>query len=205
VSGEPWRAGPIFGVIGAVLAGGSGTRIGRPKANLELGGRPLVERPLAALAAAGIEAVVVAKPSTPLPALTVEVWHEPDQPQHPLCGIVTALERAAGQAVLVCGCDMPFVSPALLSSLTAHEGRLVVPRAQGRLHPLLARYDAVLLEPLRTALEKLRPLQELVAELEPTVIEEDELGAFGDPGLLLFNVNRPGDLRRAEQLVAGSG
>jgi molybdopterin-guanine dinucleotide biosynthesis protein A len=187
--------------IGAVLAGGRGKRIGEPKANLELGGRPLLEHPLAAFAHAEIEAVVVAKRNTSLPPLSVEVWREPDEPAHPLCGIVTALERADGRAVLVCGCDMPFVSPGLLTSLARSNQRLVVPSAGGRLHPLLSRYEPVLLEPLRSALDERRPLQETVAELEPTLIEEAELHGLGDPELLLFNVNQPADLERAERIL----
>ena len=52
--------------------------------------------PLEAARAAGLEAVVVAKAGTPLPALDVPVWIEPDEPSHPLAGLVHALERAAG-------------------------------------------------------------------------------------------------------------
>jgi GTP:adenosylcobinamide-phosphate guanylyltransferase len=40
-----------------------------------------------------------------------------------------------------------------------------------------------------------------VASLDPYVLEEEELAAFGDPERLLFNVNTPADLARAEELV----
>jgi molybdenum cofactor guanylyltransferase len=188
-------------VIGAVLAGGHGTRMGQPKATLDLGDRHLLEHPLAAFARAGIEAVVVAKHDTSLPPLPVEVWREPDEPVHPLCGIVTALERSDGRAVLVCGCDMPFVSPGFLLSLATTNAPLVVPRAGGRLHPLLARYEPVLLEPLHRILSENRPLQESVAELEPSIIEEPAMHELGDPELLLFNINEPADLERAEEVL----
>jgi molybdopterin-guanine dinucleotide biosynthesis protein A len=190
-------------VIGAVMAGGRGTRLGAPKSTIELAGRPLLEYPLAAFSGASIQAVVVAKSGTPLPQLEAELWLEADEPAHPLCGIVTALERADGRAVLVCGCDMPFVSAALLKMLASSNGRLVVPRVGDHLHPVLARYDPVLLEPLRAALDERRPLQSAIADLEPRLIEESELRALGDPELLLFNVNEPGDLRRAEELLRG--
>ena len=64
----------------AVLAGGRGRRMGGPKALARARRRPLIARPLAAAAAAGLEAVVVAKAGTPLPPLGVPVWHEPDEP-----------------------------------------------------------------------------------------------------------------------------
>jgi molybdopterin-guanine dinucleotide biosynthesis protein A len=188
-------------VIGAVLAGGRGTRIGAPKATIELGGRLLLEHPLNAFAHAGIDAAVVAKVGTSLPPLPVEIWREPDEPTHPLRGIVTALEHSDGRAVLVCGCDMPFVSPGLLTTLATTDGRLVVPQAEGRLHPLLARYGPELLEPLLDALDALRPLQETIAGLEPTLIDEVELHELGDPRLLLFNVNEQTDLDEAEKIL----
>ena len=184
-----------------MLAGGQGRRIGAPKATLELGGMLLLEHPLNAFAHAEIEAVVVAKLGTSLPPLPIEVWREPDEPTHPLRGIVTALEHAEGRAVLVCGCDMPFVSPGLLTSLATTDAPLVVPQAGGRLHPLLARYEAGLLEPLRKALDELRPLQETVAELEPALLDEAELHDLGDPDLLLFNVNERADLEEAERIL----
>src|SRR6266513_99355 len=100
-------------VVGAILAGGAGTRLGRPKATAPLGGRPMLEHPLLALEGAGLETVVVAKRGTPLPPDAAPLWEEPDEPLHPLRGIVTALEQADGRTVLVCGCDLPFVTPAL--------------------------------------------------------------------------------------------
>ena len=54
-----------------VLAGGLGSRIGGDKALVQLGGRPLITYPLAAAEAAGLDAVVVAKRTTKLPALDV--------------------------------------------------------------------------------------------------------------------------------------
>lgn len=183
------------------MAGGLGTRIGAPKAGLPLRGRPLIEYPLAAFAAAGVEAVVIAKKRTPLPGLTVPVWLEPDEPVHPLVGIINGFERAESSVVVVCACDMPFVTGQLLARLFSLEHPLALPRAAGRLHPLLARYERALLPSLRTALQEQRAIHEAVASLDPYVLEEEELAPFGDPERLLFNINTPADLARAEELV----
>ena len=56
-------------MIVAVLAGGRGRRMGASKAAVPLAGEPLIARPLAAARAAGLDAVVVAKPDTELPPL----------------------------------------------------------------------------------------------------------------------------------------
>jgi molybdenum cofactor guanylyltransferase len=183
------------------MAGGAASRIGGDKQLLQLGGKPMISYPLATLAEAGIEAVVVAKSDSPLPSLDVPVWQEPDKPRHPLCGIVTALERADGRPVIVCGCDMPFLSAGLLSHMAERGEPLVVPRFCGRLHPLIARYEPSLLDELRLAIDPPRALQEVIAELEPETIDERELRRFGDPARVLFNVNTREDLARAEELT----
>jgi molybdenum cofactor guanylyltransferase len=189
-------------VLGAILAGGRATRLGVPKATVPLGGRPLLEYPLRALEAAGIETVVVAKRDTALPPDGAPVWQEPDDPVHPLLGIVTALEQADGRAVLACACDLPFLSPELVTHLAGTDARLVIPRAGDRLHPLFARYASALLPALRDRLEEEAPLHETLTALGPVILDERELRAFGDPGRLLFNVNTPEDLEQAEALLA---
>jgi molybdenum cofactor guanylyltransferase len=189
-------------VLGAILAGGHSTRLERPKATAPLGGRPLVEYPLRALESAGLETVLVAKRDTPLPPDAGPLWEEPDEPVHPLLGVVTALERADGRAVLACACDLPFLSPGLVARVAGDPGPLVVPRTGGRLHPLFARYTDGLLPALREALGSEAPLHETVFGLEPVILDEHDLRPFGDPGRLLFNVNTPDDLRRAEAMLA---
>jgi molybdopterin-guanine dinucleotide biosynthesis protein A len=178
----------------AVLAGGAGRRMGSPKPLAPLGGRALILWPLAAAAAAGLEAVVVAKAGTPLPALgDVAVWREPDAPHHPLLGIVTALERAGGP-VIAAGCDQPWLPPALLARLAAAEGA-AAPRAAGELAPLPARYPYEALPALRAALAAQAPLRRTLAALDPEAIE------LGDPGVLA-GVNTPAELAAAQELAS---
>ena len=185
----------------AILAGGRASRMGGKKATAELAGRPLISYPLEAAHAANAEIVVLAKPDTLLPALEVEVLREPSRPLHPLLGIVTALERAGDRAAIVVAADMPFVTGELLAWMEGLEGPLAVPSHGGRLHPLLGRYDASVLEGLRGALKAETALQRAVSELGPRLIEGNELERFGDPARLLFNVNTPEDLAEAARLL----
>jgi molybdopterin-guanine dinucleotide biosynthesis protein A len=184
-----------------VLAGGAGSRLGRPKATALLAGRPLISYPLAALEAAGLRPVVVAKPDTELPPLDREPWLEGAGPRHPLVGILEALDRAGG-TVLACACDMPFVTAELAGWLASLRAPLVVPRAGGRAHPLLARYAPDLTDSLAAALAGERPLAAAVEAIGPRYVGEHELRRFGDPERLLANVNTPDDLARAERLLA---
>jgi molybdopterin-guanine dinucleotide biosynthesis protein A len=188
----------------AVLAGGRGERVGGAKPSLQLGGRPLIDYPVSAGLEAGADVVVVAKPSTALPPTEAAVLREPEEPRHPLCGIVAALREADGRAVIAVGCDLPFVTAELLGWLARLPEPLAVPELGGRLHPLLARYGPGLLAQLERALEGGRPLQEAVRELGPRLIGEEELRRFGEPGRLLFNLNTPEDLARAEAMIASA-
>jgi molybdopterin-guanine dinucleotide biosynthesis protein A len=191
----------VSGVVGAILAGGEATRLGRPKATAPLAGRRLIDYPLAALREGGLETVVVAKRDTPLPAVDVTIWREDAEPVHPLLGVVTSLERAEGQPVLACACDLPFVTAELAAWMAARDAPLAVPRVGGRLHPLFARCTPGLLPALRDALERRAPLHETLTALDPLILEGHDLAELGDPERLLFNVNTPSDLARAEAIL----
>ncbi len=181
--------------IGAVLAGGRSRRMGGSKATADLGGRPLVAWPLEALRAVLDEVVVVAKRSTALPPLDVPVWLEPDEPRHPRAGIVHALERANGRAVLACAVDLPLVTPLLVRTIAHAEGVVaVVPRAGGRLQPLMARYEPAGLAAGGAAPAD-EPLTATVEALDPRVLEIADDEAF-------TNANTPEELAEIAQGIA---
>jgi molybdopterin-guanine dinucleotide biosynthesis protein A len=191
------------GAVGAVLAGGRGSRLGGAKPTAELAGRPLITYPLAALATAGIDSFVVAKHDTELPPLTADIVAEPEQPTHPLAGIVAALRHAGGPLVVL-GCDFPFAPPALLRALADAPEPLVVPAPGGDPQPLMARWAPELLPRLEDALEREEPLRRTVAALDPRLLDDAELARFGDPARAFLNVNTRDDLARATAFVARS-
>ena len=181
-------------MIGAVLAGGGGRRLGGGKPGALLGGRPLISYPRATLAAVSDRVAVVCKPGTTLPELEgAERWDEPDEPRHPLTGIVHALDRA-GEPVLVCGADMPFVTgDACRSLLAAAAGSAAVAVAGGQLEPLLGVYAPAALEQLRDAPPD-AALRETVESLDPVRVAL--------PPALVRSVNTPEELAAAEAALA---
>jgi molybdopterin-guanine dinucleotide biosynthesis protein A len=187
--------------VGVVLAGGRGRRIGGDKAVVSLAGRPLLSYPVQAMLGALDHVVVVAKPSTVLPALgDVPVWEEPEHPSHPLVGLAEALRRAAGAWVLVCAGDMPFVPVSLLASLASGDpggaAAVVAASPDGALQPLLGCYGPACLEPLAAAArEAVAPARAVVEALAPIVVAVTDTRA-------LFNVTSAEDLREAEALLA---
>ena len=188
------------GVIGAVLAGGSGSRIGGAKATAQLDGQALISYPLAAALGALGSVAVVAKDGVELPQLDerVELWIEPDEPRHPVVGVIEALRRAEGRAVLIIACDLPLLTSevvALIASADAEGSVAVLASAAGRPQPLLARYEPAAL----ALLEKFDtdgPMTEQVMALMPTLVEV--------PAEASFNVNDLEQLKEVSRRLRSS-
>src|SRR5262245_41449008 len=155
-------------MIGALLAGGAGKRLGKKgsKAEVELAGRPLAAYPADALAEVCDQVVIVCKKSSGVPKLKgVRRWNEPDEPQHPLTGIVYAIKRAKAP-VLICAADMPFVTAdACRTLIAAARGAASSPAAvavaEGQLQPALGVFAPAALDALRAAPEN-APLTDTV-------------------------------------------
>jgi molybdenum cofactor guanylyltransferase len=185
--------------VGVVLAGGEGKRIGGSKAVVELNHRPLISYPLEAVWRAVGNVAIVAKPDTELPSVPgATVWLEPQEPRHPLTGIIHALSFADGRPVLVCASDMPLVTVALLAEIagtTPPHASAVVASWQGEIQPLLGRYEHSALVPLiEQAGDPAIRLRDAVAALAPVRYEVEDPDA-------LFNVNSPDELLQAAAML----
>mgnify|MGYP001379576617 CR=1 FL=1 len=211
---------------GIVLVGGRSSRLGSPKALIELAGAPLVRHVLHAVAPSCDEIVLVAAPSEVQPeelrdGLTREVERLArdgarirlvnDARPHlgPVSGLATGLGAARGAVAWVTACDVPFLAPALVAALLAraeHEpdADVVLPRWRGYLEPLLAAY--------RTRTMAAHFAQQLADDvLKPTarldrrrvaIVEQDELLRLDPGGRSFINVNAPEDLTTARALAA---
>jgi len=174
--------------------------MGRDKALIEVGGRRLVDRAVAALTAVADPVLEVGPGWSGLAA----VREEPPG-SGPLAAVVAgaAALRAAGHAgaVIVLAVDMPFVTAELLTLLADRPGpATAVPRGGGHPQVLCARYGP---EALAAAARlhaaggvSLRRLVESPdAGFEVGWIEPGEWAAVAGPGALA-DVDTPGDLRR---------
>jgi molybdopterin-guanine dinucleotide biosynthesis protein A len=143
------------GVEGFVLAGGRSTRMGRDKALLQVGGRPLVEVALDKLRNIGVAAPRIAGARTDLSS------HAPVVPDlHPGCGPLSGIESALAASSqplnLFLPVDMPLLPARFLHWMLLRAeitGALVtVPRINGRPQPLCAVYHRDLLRPITASL-----------------------------------------------------
>jgi molybdopterin-guanine dinucleotide biosynthesis protein A len=139
----------VAGLAGAVLAGGSGRRLGRDKALVEVAGRPLVARAVAALVDARAAPVVVVggdpERFAGLHAAGGPIDALPDAPppdRGPLVGLVTALGASPAWVDAVVAVPVDLARPraavvrALATALGGADAAVAV--ADGRRHPTLA-------------------------------------------------------------------
>ena len=182
--------------LGVVLGGGAGKRIGGDKCTVELAGQPLVLYPVHALREVCEQVVVVAKRDTILPQLAgeAEVWIEPDEPRHPLAGVVYALRRATARRIVVLACDMPLVPKDLLRALLKQANDMgAVACSRDVVEPLCAVYTKKAL----TGLSSFEPgarARDVVEALGVAHVEWDDADA-------VLSVNAPEDLIRAQALL----
>lgn len=119
-----------------VLAGGRGTRLGGvDKGGLEVGGRSLLDRALAAVA--GCSQVVVVGDLAPRPGVVVTR----EDPPHggPAAAVGAGLARVRAPWVLLVACDLPEAEDAVAALLAADrgpDGVLAVDAAGRRQHLL---------------------------------------------------------------------
>ena len=181
--------------------------MGWDKLPLVVGGKPLLDRVYLALASRCEEVLVVGEGAY-APAGARRVPDLRPGRQGPLAGIEAALQGGCRRAVFVAAGDMPFLTGDLvghLLGLLSGGVAAVVPDSGGRLHPLCAAYDREARRAVSAALDRgVRAVRDLLEGL-PGVryVREEELRRFGDPDLLLMNVNSPEDLQRARKALHG--
>jgi molybdopterin-guanine dinucleotide biosynthesis protein A len=182
---------------GAVLAGGRSRRMGRDKALLEVGGRPLAVVVADALRGAGAEPVFAVGGDAPgLGRWGLPVLPDDHPGEGPLGGVLTALRRSAAPVVAVLACDMPGARPeavaAVVGALAAHPAAAVaLPVVAGR-RALVHAAWRVAAEPTLAAAYAAgeRSLAGAVDRLAVVEVEDVDAAALAD-------VDVPDDLRRA--------
>lgn len=198
-------------VIGAVLAGGRGRRIGGDKVSLEIGGQTLVRRAVDALRLSGLDIVLVLRPHqlVPLTAHTVAVVRDEVEDAGPLGGLHALLRWLPVEWALVMPCDQPFLVAGLLRGLLAQaraDVDAVVGRPADLMEPLPGLYRRTCLPAIEEALARGEcSLRELLSSLRVHAVPLKVLRRW-DPQLLSYlNVNTPADLARARAVVASAG
>ena len=190
-------------VTGLILAGGASRRMGRNKALISLGGKPLIQRVVDVLQGVSDEVLLIANQPEPYAFLHLPIVPDVQPGYGPLMGLYSGLRAARGDLALLVAVDMPFLAPEflrfLLGEAQEHAADVVIPEAGGRLHPLCAVYRRATCLPAVEA-SIARGQRRLIA-FHPQVrvrrIPESTLRAFSPDLRVLMNVNTPEELELA--------
>ena len=195
-------------VTGVVQAGGKSTRMGgQPKALIQLGGRSIVERVVAALTPVVDDLLVVTNAPELYAFLGLPMVADVYPDHGSLGGIYSGL-RAAGEIAFTVACDMPFLHPEIVRLVIARagEGDVVIPRVGEQLETMHAAYGKACLPPIEERLRAGRlKIVGFFDRVRVVEIGEAEVVRFRDPAVAFMNVNTPDELEHARALVAELG
>lgn len=191
-------------VAGFVTAGGRSSRMGKDKAWLDLGGRPMIEHVIAALQPVTTSVAIVAN-DPEYAKLGFPVFADSQMGIGPLEAIRTTLRNSNSSRALLVGCDLPFVSPALFKFLLSIGGDYdaVVPiGADQKLEPLCAIYCTralVVVDELIASGE--RKVSSLFDRIPTRFVRFDELQHLAGSEIFFENVNTPEDYAQAIETI----
>lgn len=194
--------GVITEMSGVVLAGGQSSRMGRDKAWLDYGGKPLVAHQLERLARVFSDVRISAKDAGPFASLGYPVVTDGNRVRAPIFGIAASL-RALRRPVFVLAVDLPLFSEVLVNHVARRllEGNApcVVLRAGRKIHGLCAAYRLSVLDTFERNAERGElSIFKLVTECGGTIEEEDVWGRLAGPEAF-SNWNRPEDAKMSRR------
>jgi nicotine blue oxidoreductase len=192
-------------VAGLILAAGSGSRLGQPKALVELGGERLVDRAVRVMGDGGCDPIVVVSGAAPFEVDGAAVFANPDWATGMGSSLrvgLTALADSEAPAVVVSLVDQPEIGAdvvrRLIEAFAAGATVATATYAGKRRNPvLLARATWAEVARLAEGDEGARPYLAAHPD-EITPVECDDLGSPAD-------IDTPDDLARARGEASGPG
>ncbi|MBM3220599.1 MAG: molybdenum cofactor guanylyltransferase [Candidatus Rokubacteria bacterium] len=195
-------------ITGVVQAGGKSTRMGgEPKALMDVGGRRIVERVVAAIAPVVDDVLVVTNTPERYAFLGLPMVGDAFPDHGSLGGIYSGLKAAPGDVAFTVACDMPFLRADVVRLVLERvaEADVVIPRVGDQLETLHAAYAKACLVPME---ERLRAGRLRIVGFFDRVrvreIAESDVRALADPAIVFMNVNTPDELARARELERGA-
>jgi len=204
-------------VTAIVLAGGRASRFGGSKLSLQLDGRSLLDRAIAAVATLADDIVLAGPVPDGLvgqPGASVRNVIDAEPFAGPLVALAGALREARGSLALVVGGDMPSLVPAVLAAMLDRldadlelDAVILAPPAAAtdepqrrQVLPLALRVESGASVSARAVVEGDRSLHRMLDRLRfVELAPADWLGL--DPGALtLLDIDRPADLERIRGL-----
>jgi FdhD protein/molybdopterin-guanine dinucleotide biosynthesis protein A len=194
---------PLSDITGVVLAGGQSTRFGRNKALVEWQGQFLIQHVINALTAVFDECFLVtstADTAASYAFLNLPIVSDRHKNQGPRAGIDAALHQCRTPWIFAVACDMPTLSPELITFLCGLAGKgadAVIPWPASGPEPLCGLYHKNTRQEIAGQLQANKGrLKDLLEKLAVRKVIEEEMASLAGFARLFANVNRETDLGR---------
>ena len=177
--------------LGAILTGGRSTRMGRDKADVEVGGETMLSLVSRALAPCVSRTVLLGSDRDGW-----ETWPDAVHAAGPLAGIATALNRATSDRVVLLAVDQPFARTTTLEKMIDIESDLpVVPvDATGARQVTFAVYPTSIAAAATSEAQGGGSIQTLLDTVSFRPVAPDEWRSWGEDGRSWFSVDSEDDL-----------
>jgi molybdopterin-guanine dinucleotide biosynthesis protein A len=190
---------------GFVTAGGRSSRMGRDKAWLNLGGRPMIERVIAAIKPVTSAIHIIANREDYM-QFGFPVFADENEGIGPLEAIRLALTKSWTRLVIVVGCDLPFLRAELFEYLLAaiDKNYAAIPiSADGKFEPLAAVYSTEALNEVTELIAGGKyKVSRLFERLPTRFVPFAEIKNLSGSSLFFENVNTPEQYEAALKRLA---
>src|SRR6266571_3898724 len=190
----------MIDAMGFVAAGGRSSRMGRDKAWLEIGGRPMIEHVIAALAPVTTRVAIIAN-SREYDRRGFRVFADSHKNVGPLEAIRTALSNSSTPRLVMVACDLPLVSSELFKFLLSVPGddKAVVPIGpDGKLEPMCSIYWKEALSVITDLIRRgERKISSLFEQVPTRFVSFEEISHLRGSEFFFENVNTPADYARS--------
>ena len=192
-------------ITGVVQAGGRSMRMGgAPKALIELGGRRIVERVVAAITPVVDDVIIVTNTPELYGFLGLPMVSDVFPEHGSLGGIYSGLKAAGGDVAFTVACDMPFLRADVARLVTdrAGDADVVIPRVGEQLETMHASYAKTCMPAIEARLRAGRlKIIGFFDDVRVVEIAEADVRRLGDPDIVFMNVNTPDELARARDVA----
>lgn len=191
-------------ICAVVLCGGKSTRMGTNKSLLKINEEKVIDQISKELTKITDNVILIANEPEPYEYLNLPIYQDRYENSGPLAGIESAMYHVEADTFLFAACDMPFINKdvynVLLPLMRAVDA--VVPKYNGRVHPLAALYKRDCLPIIQAKLnEKDFRVRSFYEEIHVTYVTSYPKLEHSVVEKHFFNMNNPSQYEKAKKLA----
>ena len=195
----------MYNMAGIILSGGKNIRMGENKAFIKLGGERIIDRTVQLFRRLFSQIVLVTNEPLAYAYLDIETVVDLIPNSGSLIGIYTGLFYSKHPHCFVAACDMPFINKGVIDYMLSIKEYydIVIPHLPDGYHPLLARYSKRCLGFMEELVcEDRLKITDVFNKVNVREVLSKEIIALDPTMRSFFNLNTPGDLEKARELVS---